>query len=274
MKNKNLLFFLFMVATFVFVSCQEEETDYELYSTVSGKLLPGENLTADNYSDMQVLLAKLGDDVNPANVTTKTTEMELIQSSLVSANGTFAFDSLEAGNYVVALSEGFIMAPDTFAVLTVDGEQSFTLEDRTVDRLPAENFWGSKTYLVDYKNKTKGFASDGKYKSLYELVSIEFYVNGSVIKTVTPDELDDAGKFTVKLDQDDNPQFVLKCKRVEGGEEFTSKKLHFFHSFSGAQQADALYGNESYQLGVYKSWLFGHIIELKIYSFGTGDRIF
>lgn len=273
MKNKIQLFFMFILVTFVLSSCQEEETEYELYSTVSGKLLPGENFTVDNYGEMQVLLAKLGDDVNPTQVTTKTTEMELIQSSLVSANGTFTFDSLVAGNYVVALSEGFIMAPDTFAVLTVDGEQSFTLEDKTVDRLPAENFWGSQNYLVDYNNNTKGFAGDGKYKSLYELVSIEFYVNGSVIKTVTPDELDDAGKFAVKLDQDDNPQFVLKCKRVEDGEEFTSKKLHFFHSFSGAQQSEILFHSDSYQLNVEKSWLFGHIIELKIYSYGTNLRI-
>ncbi|MFW5755698.1 MAG: carboxypeptidase-like regulatory domain-containing protein [Tangfeifania sp.] len=265
MKNKNLLFFLFILATIILGACQKEETNYEFYSTVSGKLLPGENFTADNYGEMQVLLAKLGEGINPETVTTKTGEMELIQSSLVSADGTFAFDSLEAGNYVVALSEGFIMAPDTFAVLTVDGEQSFTLEDKTVDRLPAENFWGSRIYLVSYNNKTKRIADDGKLKPQYELVSIEFYVDGSVTKTVTPEELDDAGKFAVKLDQDDNPQFVLKCRRVEDGEEFTSKKLHFFHSFSGSQQSDELFYKKEgfYWLKVEKNWLFGHIIELK-----------
>ncbi|MFW5832217.1 MAG: hypothetical protein ACOCVA_08175, partial [Prolixibacteraceae bacterium] len=80
-------------ATIILGSCQKEEINYELYSTVSGKLLPGENFTTDNYGEMQVLFAKLGEGVNPATVTTKTEDMELIKGSAVGTDGTFAFDS-------------------------------------------------------------------------------------------------------------------------------------------------------------------------------------
>ncbi|MGQ1889684.1 carboxypeptidase-like regulatory domain-containing protein [Thermophagus sp. OGC60D27] len=264
MYNKVSFFHLFILVSFVLVSCEKDDTSREQFSTISGKLEAGENMITEDFANMQVILAKLGEEVDPEQVTTQTENMELVQTSFVSENGTFVFDSVDAGDYLIALSEGFIMTADTFAVLSVEKGQSVTLEDKIVERQPEENFFGGRRlYTVRFKNKTNGFDENGNYhKERYPLVSIEFYENVFSLGTITPDQVND-GEFKFKLDPDKKTQFVLKCKDINDGTVFTSEKLDFFHSL-GANQYDDISDYGYYSIAVKKSWLFGHIIELKI----------
>ncbi|MGQ1889685.1 carboxypeptidase-like regulatory domain-containing protein [Thermophagus sp. OGC60D27] len=271
MFYKLFSFILFGIICFTFVSCEEDDTNPEQISTITGKLKPGENITTDDFREMQVILAKLSEDLDPEQVTTQTEDMELVQTSLVSENGTFVFDSVDAGNYVIALSEGFIMTADTFAVLSVKKGQSVTLEDKIAERQPPENPYYKFHYYYDvtFKNKSFGIDENGNYhKNGYSLVSIEFYENGSSIGIITPDKINNKGEFKIELYKYEDPQFVLKCKDNVDGTVYTSEKLDFFYSF-GAKQRSTLIYQYNFSLFVDKSWLFGHKIELRSFDYNT-----
>lgn len=268
MKNRLQFALLVLLAVFILSGCQKDETDYELFSAISGKLIPGENVTSSDFSEMVVLLAKLGDGVNPETVTTKTEDMEPIAGSAIKPDGSFAFDSLESGNYVVALSEGFILAPDTFAVLAVDGEQTFSFGNKTVERIPEENFFGPTVYTVKYVNNS--------FLNL-ETVAIDFFVRGEVIKTITPEDIKNKiwgkDKFDVELNMDLDPKFSVTLQKKSDGQEFTSEPMYFFKNtyhldYETPQNLLVILngssGDDDYiRLIVEKSWFFGHKIEVK-----------
>lgn len=110
------------------------------YRTISGVLTAGENVIAEDFSTVNVRLGKLQNDVDLLSATFKTEDFDFVRSTKLNDNGSFAFENLHNGNYIIAPSEGFIFAVDTFAIVTIDGKDIKQL-NKTIERSPFENYF-------------------------------------------------------------------------------------------------------------------------------------
>lgn len=138
MKNiKTLL--IILTASLFFTACQKEE-ELKNYDTISGVLTAGENVTTEDFSTISIRLGKLQNDVDLLSATFETEDFDFVHSTELNDNGSFIFENLDNGNYIVVPSESFIFAVDTFATVTIDGKTVNQLY-RIIERGTPENFF-------------------------------------------------------------------------------------------------------------------------------------
>lgn len=210
MKRKLHVLWMVLAVGFLFAACEKDE-DSKQYNTIKGQLTANENMTTADFGELGVNLVKLHDNINPDLVTTKTEDFDIIETVAVKQDGSFAFDSLVNGNYIVALTEGFIFPIDTFVVLPVFGGTTINI-NKPADRVPDEN--GEKSYLVKYSNNTE-----------YNVTKIMFYYGNNHYKTITASDFN-TGQFSILLDKKNNVSFNIEYIKDE--KTLYSKHLKFF----------------------------------------------
>jgi len=137
-KQFQTLLIIFATILF-FTACEKDETT-EKFDSISGVLTAGENVTAADFSTIRIKMGKLNDDVSPIATSFEMEDFDFIIDTEVKADGSFVFEDLDIGNYVLAPSEGFIFAMDIFAIVTIDGKTLIHL-NRTIERGTPENWW-------------------------------------------------------------------------------------------------------------------------------------
>lgn len=136
MKNIKTLLIILTAALF-FTACQKEE-ELKNYDTISGVLTAGENVSSNDFPDINIYLWKLEKEVDLLHINTSIEQKEFIQSGNIGVDGTFAFNDLEKGNFILSLSEGFIFTTDTICLVVVDGATINHLQ-KTIERASVEN---------------------------------------------------------------------------------------------------------------------------------------
>lgn len=132
MKNLQTGFIIIAVALF-FTACEKDEI-IENYNSISGVLAAGENMVADDLSGISIHLGKLFDEIDPATVTSETEEIDLVEELGVNADGSFTFNKLLNGNYVLELDQGFKFAQGKFIIVSLDGISKPKLNELIVER--------------------------------------------------------------------------------------------------------------------------------------------
>jgi len=120
MKNLQTLLLILTAALF-FTACQKDEA-IENYDSISGVLTAGENVTVADFNSIQMVLGKLFDEVDTSPRIFTAEDFDFIRNTDLKADGSFTFENLDNGNYIVTPSEGFIFAIDTFSIVTIDGK--------------------------------------------------------------------------------------------------------------------------------------------------------
>lgn len=156
MKDLQTLLIIFTAALF-FTACEKDETP-ENFNAISGVLTAGENVSTDDFEEMNIYAAKLSEDINLLEVNTNNSEINFTETTTVNSDGSFSFENLDFGNYIIALSEDFLFDVDTFCSIVIDGKTQNQIK-RTIIRTAAEN-WGN----ADYKYPS-GRSHPGKLKT-------------------------------------------------------------------------------------------------------------
>ncbi len=136
MKKLRSLFILLSAVLF-FAACQKEEP-IENFDRISGVLIAGENVTAADFSSIEMLLFKLFNDVEISPRVFEAEDFDFKRYANVKTDGSFTFENLDKGNYILIPSEGFIFTMDTFAIVTIDGK-TLNYLNKTIERGIAEN---------------------------------------------------------------------------------------------------------------------------------------
>lgn len=228
-------------------NCQKE--DVEKWNVIEGQISAGIDMSNENLAECPIVLGKIAyglkveiDVADPAN-------MEWIKNAIPDENGSFSFDSLPDGEYVILAGEGFEFADSAFDKFDLKGNEVYIL-NKTIDRLPADN--GSVNYSIRLKNDTD-----------YSIESIVFSSGNVELKKVGPYNSNHDVDFSIRLNKKDDPTIIVTVKN--GEEKIVSKKLDFFFSlatpFTYLKNRD---GSKGYleHLTLTKGWLFGHYITL------------
>ncbi len=137
MKKLELVIILFVVGL-LFTSCEKNE-EVKCYDSFSGVLMPGENVSVDELAGLTIYLGKLPDGVEPTTLSIESEEIELIQELTLGVDGSFTFNNLVNGNYILLLSEGFTFNQDEFITLNIDGITEPQLIKQNVRRIEPDN---------------------------------------------------------------------------------------------------------------------------------------
>ncbi|SFE71158.1 hypothetical protein SAMN05216283_101815 [Sunxiuqinia elliptica] len=125
---------LVMVAVvFLFSACEKDDEDLSKTNRIEEQLTANENMTADDLGELGVSLLKLHDGVDPKSVTAETDAFDFIETVAVDPDGVFTFSDLPNGNYMIALTEGFVFPDEGLVSLSLTGGMVAELESR--DRL-------------------------------------------------------------------------------------------------------------------------------------------
>ncbi len=137
-RNLQILIFLMTISFGAFVSCEKDDEDLSQSNTIEGQLTVNENMTEADFGELSVNLLKLPDGTDLESITSDTDHGKLIKTIVVNTDGSFVFENLENGNYIVALNEGFSFVSDSFIVVyLVDGMTAKV--NKSVDRVPDDN---------------------------------------------------------------------------------------------------------------------------------------
>jgi len=235
MKNIKVLLIILSAALF-FTACEKDETP-EVFDTISGVLTVGENLNSSDFGEIGIILLKLEDGIDPATVNSETEEIEVIETISVNADGSFTFENLENGNYLLALSEDFSFSNEDFVAVVIDGTRPNEI-NRIVNRLVADN----KSKKYDWK-----ISND----SGYSLTEIVFFQNGKLYQTITASQINN-NKFSITLDRWKDVTMVVKC--LNGENLIVSNRTNIFW---GGRETKTFTETEHGNLTVHNFWVIG-----------------
>ncbi len=130
---------LVMVAVvFLFSACEKDDEDLSQSNTIEGQLTANENMTEADFGELSVNLLKLPDGTDLESITSDTDLGKLIKTIAVNIDGSFAFENLENGNYIIALNEGFSFVNNSFVVVSLTDGMTVKVS-KSVDRVPDDN---------------------------------------------------------------------------------------------------------------------------------------
>ncbi len=241
---------LIILSVMLFFTACEKEKNIENFDSISGILSIGENMSNDAITEVGVILAKVGDGIHLSEITTETDEIELIKMAVLNADGSFAFENLEKGNYLIALSEGFSFSNKDFLTAVVDGNTPNLIE-QIVDRLEVDN--GNKNYNWKIKNLTN-----------YSVSSVSFYYDGQLYKTIDKSMITN-GEFSVSLDR--KKEVTLRVECLNGEYVLLSNPVEFFGL---ASACNIFTENPNGDLNVLAYLWFKRRITLRSYRFDDG----
>lgn len=213
MKRQLQTLLIILTTALFFTACEKEETT-ESYKSISGILTLGENVSFEDLSEILVYLAKLPETVDPIDVNINNQEVIFTETTTVNSDGSFSFENLELGNYVIALSEDFLFDDDAFCIAVVDGLKQNLIE-RPVIRVPEING-------ADYKYPS-GRSHPGKLKTRKikvkayfhytlkdkgKIQSLNIIENSEILYSVNC-KTDEYWSFTAELDKEIN--YVYKA---------------------------------------------------------------
>ncbi len=160
MKNKNTYLLIAISLLLFLVACDKNENAI-VYDTISGMLIAGENVSLEELSESNIILAKLDESVDPLLVTTETDQMELMGYADIDTDGSFDFSNLGPGHYVLFFEEKFILSPDTLAIANIGSVDQSDLKF-VVDRIIPDNS-DDVTYVEFYYSNKATFDQHGQY---------------------------------------------------------------------------------------------------------------
>lgn len=142
---------MLMALVLLVVTCKKEEPIN--YNSASGQLTAGKALTALDLKGLKIFLWKVQDGVDISKGSAPLSAIAFKDSMTLGQDGTFAFNNLEKGNYLLNLTAGYLLGTKKMSVITIDGktENRITL---SVERAAAEN--------VDTYAYPAGRSLDGK----------------------------------------------------------------------------------------------------------------
>lgn len=138
-RTISILLVLFTVV-FLFPACEKD--DDNLSNTITGQLTANENMTDADLSEVSVSLLKLPDGFDLESITSETDLTDLMKTVPVNADGSFVFENLENGNYILLLSDGFSFASDSFVIVSLADGMTAKV-NKSVNRVPDDNPFGS-----------------------------------------------------------------------------------------------------------------------------------
>ncbi len=192
MKKLELVIILFAVGL-LFTSCQKEET-IENYDSISGVLMAGENITSADLEGIKIYLGRFHDSIDFSSITFNTAAIDSVGTTVINADGSFAFTGLAPGNYGIALEEGYIFSFDTALMIQLDGKTIPQIIKSVETCIPENADPGSFYISVCFK---KGSLSD-----VYQLK-----------------------RYRVSIDDDNNKPFSGECNFPILTEEMVFEKV-------------------------------------------------
>lgn len=238
-----------IAAVLFFTACEKDEVADKNF--ITGTLLAGENMSSTDFAVIGVLLAKVTNGTPLSDVNTETEDIEIIKETSLNPDGSFIFEDLENGNYLIVLYDGFTFANKDFVTVAVDGYSENNINE-LVNRLTVEN--GSKNYKWRIKRN-----------SYFTVSEILFYYDGVLHETITPAQISD-NEFTVSLDRNKNVTLVVKCLNENGL--ITSPHAEVFGFLADKYVSIT---TEHGTLYLSNSWKFGGWREITLSPyFGTG----
>jgi hypothetical protein len=129
--------FMMLISIILCTSCNKE--DAANFSSVSGKLTAGNNMTSVDLSKLQVFLWQINDSIDlkkldALNLPAST----FLDSMTVNADGAFSFDNLPNGKYIISISEGYLLGTETISAFVIDGKTANVL-DRSIQKIAPQN---------------------------------------------------------------------------------------------------------------------------------------
>ncbi len=125
---------LVMIAVvFLFSACEKDDEDLSQANKIEGQLSANENMTEADLGELGVSLVRLHDGVDPKSVNGETGAFDFIETVAVNPDGVFSFSDLPNGNYMIALTEGFVFPDEGLVSLSLTGGMVAELESS--DRL-------------------------------------------------------------------------------------------------------------------------------------------
>ncbi len=127
-----------VTVVFLFSACEKDDEDLSQSNTIEGQLTANENMTEADFGELSVNLLKLPDGTDLESITSDTDFGKLIKTIAVNIDGSFAFENLENGNYIIALNEGFSFVNNSFVVVSLTDGMTVKVS-KSVDRVPDDN---------------------------------------------------------------------------------------------------------------------------------------
>ncbi|TDO03980.1 hypothetical protein [Sunxiuqinia elliptica] len=137
-NNVQILIFLMTISFGAFISCDKDDEGLSQSNTIEGQLIANENMTEADFGELSVNLLKLPDGTDLESITSDTDLGKLIKTIAVNIDGSFAFENLENGNYIIALNEGFSFVNNSFVVVSLTDGMTVKVS-KSVDRVPDDN---------------------------------------------------------------------------------------------------------------------------------------
>lgn len=248
-------YFAIALAVLLGTAACEKDTDTK-WNLIEGTVVPGSNLEAGDLGEVTLILGRILDGTDPAAINHEQDDFYIFDRTTALPDGSFVFDSLPDGNYVLACDEGFVFTGVDFEVFEMENASTRVIQ-KTVDRVPRDN--GAVTYSIKGKNHTP-----------FTISKIEFFIDessaGSPDVTFSPKQ---SRKFDYTLDADLHPKFRVSVE-IEA-KTLVSDPLDFFFFSGGPDQLTffknkvSVNGQEVY-LKLEKGWFFGHFFELSLHS--------
>uniref|UniRef100_UPI0032167973 hypothetical protein n=1 Tax=uncultured Draconibacterium sp. TaxID=1573823 RepID=UPI0032167973 len=243
MTKKLTARLLVIVCLFIWGCEKSEENNF---NSISGVVTTGENVSAEDLNNTFIALGKLNMGFDPALLTTQSTEVELIDTTKIAANGSFEFKDLERGNYALIPSNDLMFAPDTFLVANVDGKNLNKI-DATLERMVPDNaFWDRDTeYRFSIVNGSDALEKNERISKLI------FYEDGNVAEEINAPREDEwdlrvtmysGAKKTVKVIVTDGTGNIIYNSTLKIGNGVMSSDSNYLLDDDGVDFANLLYG--------------------------------
>jgi hypothetical protein len=145
-------------------------------------------------------------------------------------DGTFAFNNLEKGNYLLNLTDGFLLGTKKISVITIDGKTEIRIT-LSVERAVAENVdtypYPAGRSLVGKNIKRHRFDTYNKSASIiYYITSIIVYEGSTVLQNIKIHG--NSLGFDIDLDEKSDIYVMISVDWEESPRaNLTTKKLHW-----------------------------------------------
>jgi hypothetical protein len=221
---------MLMAFTLLFATCKKDETIN--YNSASGQLTAGKTVTALDLKGLKVFLWKVQDGIDITKGTVPLSAIAFKDSMTLGQNGAFAFNNLEKGNYLLNLTDGYLLGTKKMSVITIDGktENRITL---SVEKAAAENVdaypYPAGRSLVGKNIKRHRFDFYSHSPSvIFEIASVIVYEGSTVLQNIKIYNYNFG--FDIDLDENSDIYVMITVFWFEYSEAYlTTKKLHWNH---------------------------------------------
>jgi hypothetical protein len=236
---------MLIAAVLLVTTCKKDETIN--YNSASGQLTAGKTMTALDLKGLKIFLWKVQEGIDISKGSVPMSAIAFKDSMTLGQDGTFAFNNLENGNYLLNLTDGFLLGTKKMSVLTIDGKTVNRIT-QSVEKAVAENVdtypYPAERGLVGKAIKRHRFnvTQETGLKEFY-IISVVVY-EGSTVLHFIQTYSNDWWYFDIDLDEkSDNYVELTAVSLVNPEIGFRTKKLNW-NDMSGDGDASMLNGSK------------------------------